>query len=79
MNVYYDFMLNKKKYNTNFFHYNNYIISKYKSSSYITNTINNLKGSNFNYNIFISIVKGIFYGFITFIIDDIISKVLNKE
>ena len=79
MNVYYDFMLNKKKYNTNFFHYNNYIISKYKSSSYITNTINNLKGSNFNYNIFISIVKGIFYGFITFIIDDRISKALNKE
>ena len=79
MNVYYSFMLNKKKYNFTFISYNNYIISKYNTSSYITNTIDNLKGSSLNYNIIISLIKGLFYGFVTFIIDEIISKALRKE
>ena len=80
MNVFYDFMLNKEKYHLNFISYNNFVISKYKSSSYITNTINNLKGTSFNYNIFISLIKGFFYGFVSFIIDEIIiKKILGKK
>ena len=79
MNVYYDFMLNKKKYNLSFISNNEYIISKYKSSSYITNTINNYKDSSLYYNIIISFIKGIFYGFMNFIIDEIISKECRKE
>ena len=76
MNVYYDFMMNKKKYDLNYFSYNKYIISKYKSSSFITNTMNKLKGTSFNYNCIISLVKGLIYGFISFIIEDIIIKQL---
>ena len=78
MNVYYSVMLNKKSFDLYTLSYNKYIISKYKSSSYITNTINKLKGTSFKYNIFISFFKGLFYGFISFIIDEkIIKKIIN--
>ena len=77
---YYDFMLNKEKYNINSFRINNnLIISKYKSSSYITNTMNDLKGNNFLYNIGISLIGGLCYGIISNILDETITKKIIKE
>ena len=79
MNAYYEFMLNKKKYNKCLFPNNNLIPSQYKSSSYITNTMNDLKNSNFLYNVGISLAGGFFYGIISTIIDETITKKLIKD
>ena len=79
MNIYYEAMLNKNKYNFNSISYNKYVISKFKSSSYITNTIDNLKNSSLIFNIILSLLKGIFYGFLSYKIDEIIIKRLIKE
>ena len=79
MNAYYEFMLNKKKYNKILFPNKNLIPSKYKSSSYITNTMNDLKNSNFLYNVGISLAGGMLYGIISTIIDETITKKLIKD
>ena len=79
MNVYYSVMLNKKSFDLYTLSYNKYIISKYKSSSYITNTMNDLKNSNFLYNVGISLAGGLFYGIISTIIDETITKKLIKD
>ena len=79
MNKYYDFMLNKEKYNINSLNNNNLIISKYKSSSFITNTMNDLKNKSFLYNIGISLAGGFFYGIISTLLDEAITKKLIKE
>lgn len=78
---YYDFMLHKEKYNINSIRLNNndLIISKYKSSSYITNTLNDLKGNSFLYNMGISLAGGLFYGIISSILEETITKKLIKE
>ena len=79
MNTYYEFMLNKKKYNPNYIIKNNLIISKYNSSSYITNRKNQLKNTNFLYNIGVSLISGFVYGIISSIIDETITKKLIRE
>ena len=72
-------MLNKKKYNPNLITNYNLIPSKYKSSSYITNRLNNLKETNFLYNIGISLAGGLFYGIVSTILDETITKKLKKN
>ena len=79
MKTYYKFMLNKQNIYPNLIPTNNYVISKYKSSSYITNKMNDLKSSSFLYNIGISLAGGIFYGFLSTLIDESITKKIFKD
>ena len=79
MNTYYEFMLNNQKYNINSIKYNNLIISKYKSSSYITNKMIDLKKESLLYNIGTSLVGGFFYGILSSILEEIIIKNVVKD
>ena len=79
MKTYYKFMLNKQNIYPNLIPTNNYVISKYKSSSYITNKIENLKNTNFLYNIGISLLGGLFYGSLCSLLDEAITKKIIKE
>ena len=77
---YYAFMLNKKKYDISTIK-NNYdkIISKYPSSSYISNQINKLQNNNYFYKLGISLLSGIFYGILSALIDEKITKTLKEK
>ena len=52
----------------------NLIVTKYKSSSYVTNRITYLKENNVLYSIGFSIIHGIIYGFLSTLLDEIIDK-----
>lgn len=78
--TYYAFMLNKNKYDVNIIK-NNYdkIISKYPSSSYISNKVNKIQNNNYIYKLGVSLISGIFYGILSTLIDEKITKILKQK